>query len=259
MAKAAQTYTVLIADDEKLARDSVKVLLHGNPDWRIVGEAVDGNEAIQLMNRLKPDLVFLDIDMPYVKGIDVLKRSKHKPYTVFTTAYDSFAVRAFEENAIDYLLKPFTDHRFYAALEKVKVRIVEHASTDKLTTILEVLHRDDNAVDREDQMITVRTSDRIVLLDASEILWINASGNYVELFTTETKYLHYESMSNMEQLLSDAEFIRIHRSHIVRQNQIKSLRKHMNGEYFVLLKSGVELKLSRTNRGKVKRILGDLK
>lgn len=249
-------YTVLIVDDEKLARDSIKVLLQAADEWEIVGEAIDGREAIQLIDQLKPDLIFLDIDMPLVKGMDVLKRLTHKPHTVFTTAYDSFAIKAFEENAVDYLLKPYTDSRFHKALARVKLKIQEQESAQKVESIIQLLHAEGKQVTAEVKKISIHVNDRILLLDVKEILWVSASGNYVELFTATTKYLHYESMGNMEQILNDPDFIRIHRSHLVRGSEIHSLRKHTNGEYFVMLKTNVELKVSRSNRDRVKKIIG---
>lgn len=250
-----ETYTVLIIDDEKLARDSIKVLLQSHPIWKIIGEAIDGKEAVHLVNQLKPDLIFLDIDMPRMYGTDSLKYLKHKPYIVFTTGYDQYAIKAFDENAIDYLLKPYTDKRFYQALARVELKIKESQSSQKIESILQLLHQKGKGLGETEKKIAIHANGKIVLLEIHQISWVNASGNYVEIFTENKKYLHFDSMNNMEQLLPEPGFIRIHRSHIVKQNYITAFRKHTNGEYFVVLKNGVELKLSRSNRDKVKMII----
>lgn len=252
----SKTHSVLIVDDEALARDSIKVLLSRNVDWQIIGEAKDGKEAIDLINQLKPDVIFLDINMPRVSGVDLLKRLIHKPYIIFTTAHDTFAIKAFEENAIDYLLKPYTDKRFYKALDRVKSKIEEHESLQKVEFISQLLQGQTGIAEKHDAKISVHVGDRIVLVSVSEILCVNASGNYVELVTQDGKYLHYDSMNNMENLLKEPVFLRIHRSHIVRQDYIKSLKKHTNGEFFVQLKNDQELKLSRSYKDKVEQILG---
>jgi two-component system, LytTR family, response regulator len=250
-------HTVIVVDDEELARRSIKVLLRGNDKWEIVGEARDGKEAIRLINQLKPELIFLDIDMPLVRGLEMLRRIEHEPYVVFITAHDSFAVEAFEENAVDYLLKPYTDKRFYRALDRVRAKIEERESLQKMESITQLLQGGQSRfAAKPRKKISVNSNDRIILVEVDEICWVSASGNYVELFTEGKKYLHYESMTNMEQLLPEPEFLRIHRSHIVRRDQIKSLKKHSNGEFFVVLRNDTQLKLSRSYRNKVETILG---
>lgn len=247
--------TVIIVDDEQLARDSIKVLLNKRQEWRIVAEANNGLEAIKLITQLKPDLLFLDINMPLVSGLEVISRLTYRPHIIFTTAYDVYAIKAFEENAIDYLLKPYSDNRFFDALSRVDTKIREKESTEKIESIFQLLRQGKARIN--EQKIAVNANNRIVLLDISSILWVNASGNYVELCTGKEKYLHYESMNNMEQMLRPPDFLRIHRSHIVRCNQIKALKKHTNGEYFVVLNNNVELKLSRSHKDKVSIITGN--
>lgn len=253
---STDVHTILLIDDEVLARDSIKVLLSGNKRWQIVGEATDGNEAIRLIDQLKPHLIFLDINMPGINGLDLLKHVRHKPHIVFVTAYDAYAVKAFEENAVDYLLKPYTDKRFLEALARVKSKIEEHESHQKIESISRFLNGQSSLTPKVPQKIAIQMNDRIILLDVNEVLWVKAAGNYVELFTMHHKYLHYDSMNNMEHLLPEPEFVRIHRSHIVRRDQIRSLRKHSNGEFFAVLKNAVELKVSRSQRNKVETIIG---
>ncbi|MEQ9593584.1 MAG: LytTR family transcriptional regulator DNA-binding domain-containing protein [Cyclobacteriaceae bacterium] len=247
--------TAIIIDDERLARDSIKTLLQDREDWSIAGEAGDGWEGMQLANTLRPNLIFLDIDMPRLDGVKMIKLLTYKPYVVFTTAYDKYAIQAFEENAVDYLLKPYTDKRFFEALDRVSTRIDEHRSLKKVETILSLLDKD-VAESTPQNKIAVQSNGKITLLDVGEILWVRAAGNYVELNTERERHLYYKSMSGIEELLDPKLFTRIHRSYIIRNDQVASLRKHSNGEYFVLLKNGNELKLSRTYKGQVKKIIG---
>lgn len=252
-------YTVVIIDDEKLARDSIKALLKFNDAWVIAGEAADGLEAIRLVDMLRPDLIFLDINIPHINGMDVLENLTHRPKIIFTTAYDDFAIGAFEQNAVDYLLKPFTDARFNQALGRAQVSINDHTSARKLEEISSLLREKEPSPEPSQSTIAIDLRDRIELLDITNILRVSASGNYVEIFTDSCKYLHYESMQGMEKTLSGTDFLRIHRSHIVRQSQIASLRKHINGEYYVQLKDKVELKVSRSNRVKIKKLIESMR
>lgn len=248
---------VIIADDEKLARESIKILLKPLADWLILAEASNGKEAVEMIDKLIPDLIFLDIDMPIIHGTEVLQRIKHKPHIIFTTAYDQYAIKAFDENAIDYLLKPYTDDRFYKALNKVNSKIEAEMMREKMQTILSVLQNvtPNKSINSTTGKITIKSGDKIYMADPSEINWISSAGNYVEFHLHDKSILQYDTISNIENKLDSSQFLRIHRSTIVNINCIKSMVKHQNGEYLIILKNGQKLKLSRSFKDAVQKIL----
>lgn len=249
-------YKVLIVDDEKLSRESIRLLLSGLPEWRVVGEATNGKEAKNKIHELQPDLVFLDIEMPHMTGIEVVNElHKHRPIVVFTTAYDNYAVKAFEESAIDYLLKPYTDERFYRTLDRVKSKMLESLSARKLETISRLLHTEVTGSIEAKKTFSASIGDTIFLIDESEILWVSASGNYAEIHTRNKKFFYRETISNLAVLLNPTQFVRINRSYIVRIDEVNHLKKLPSGEYLVILKNGTELKLSRSYRDRVDILL----
>lgn len=250
-----QKHKVVVIDDEKLARDSIRVLLSGHPDWVLAGEARDGREGLRLVREHAPDLIFLDVEMPRLNGLDVLAQLPQPPHVIFTTAHHQFAVKAFEENAVDYLLKPYTDQRFFQALARAKAKLEDRFTREKLESITQVLQGQAGLMARPGRRLPIQVGDQTVLVDIADILWVNASGNYVEIFTTGGRYLHYDSLRNMEKQLEGLDFLRIHRSHIVRRDQVKLLKRHQNGEYIVRLKNDVELKLSRSYKDQVEHLL----
>lgn len=236
---------VLIVDDEPLARRGVAGRLRRQEDVEIVGECGDGLSAIEAIGRLGPDLVFLDIKMPGMDGFDVLRAipKPQLPAVIFLTAYDQYALQAFDVHAADYLLKPIDDQRFADALDRVR-RSLAAPRNDALTTrLIELL---DAPEQRYASRFAVRLGARIQLVHAEEIDWIAAAGDYVELHSATRSYLLRESLTALERRLDPREFLRIHRSRILRVGRIVELRALENRDYIVKLSDGSEHRSSRT-------------
>ena len=233
----------LIVDDEPLARRHVRTLLAGESDFEIVGEAEHGGTAVEQIERLRPHLVFLDIQMPETTGFDVIDAVgiEAMPLTIFVTAYDAFALRAFEVQALDYLLKPFDDLRFRAVLERVRGQIGDgQAQAERLRSMLGDYQRTPKLVSRSHGSV------RLIRLD--EIDWIAAAGDYAEVHARGRSHLVSDSMSALEARLPAAEFARIHRSAIVRLDRVAEVRPGSHGDGIVRLRCGAELRFSRRFR-----------
>lgn len=249
-------YRSLIIDDEILARQAIRTLLQTVPALEIVDEAANGTEAVLKILKYKPDLIFLDIQMPELDGFEVMKEiwSSHQPMVVFTTAYDQYALRAFEVNAIDYLLKPFNEVRFYQALSRAQERLAQQRTQPQVDALLGQLRRDeapqpDGAYLRR---ILVKETGRMSLVNTDAIQYLDADGNYITLHTGQKPYLIYDSLTNLEARLNPATFVRIHRSHIVNLDYVAEIETHFNGEYIVRLTTGQQLKWSRSYRDNLK-------
>ncbi|MFA3791735.1 LytR/AlgR family response regulator transcription factor [Aliiglaciecola sp. SL4] len=243
---------VLIADDEYLARETIKVLLSNETDIGTVYEAEDGNQALLLINEYKPNVVFLDIEMPKLFGIQVAKHVPPESVIIFVTAYNEHAVEAFELNAIDYILKPYDDERFFKALQRARKKIKGEQQDDysKLSEVIQQIMDDQQTVYRE--RLVIRDPGRIRLIDVAQINFISGAGNYAEIHLNDGKHvLHRETLSTLEEQLNPQDFVRIHRSSIVRRSAISELRPNDKGDYSVILKSGEVLTLSRGNRVKL--------
>jgi two-component system LytT family response regulator len=246
----------LIADDEPLARERIRMLLAAE-DWiELVGEAVDGLQAIDAIQRLRPDLVFLDIQMPGATGFEVIEAigAEQMPFVVFVTAYDQYALKAFDVHAIDYLLKPFDKERFQAGLARARQQL-ERRSTGELERRLLELVQDLKPASRMERFV-IKSSGRVFFLRAEEIDWIEAAGNYVKLHVGNEAHLFRETMNALEARLNMDTFYRIHRSHIVNIERVRELQPWFNGEYVVFLKDGTRLTLSRGYREKLQERLG---
>ena len=235
----------LIVDDEDLARQRIRHLLQKEPDVEVVGECAHGVEAVRAIESLSPDLVFLDIQMPELDGFGVIEAvgADRMPATLFVTAFDQHALRAFEVHALDYLLKPFDPERFSAALDRVR-RWCATGGRPDLSGLLEGLRRERPWLDR----ILVRQGDRHVLLRCGHIQWIEAEDNYVRLHVEGTSFLLRQTMAGILQRLDPAQFRRIHRSAIVNLDFIRELQPWTSGDHLVLMKDGTKLTLSRTYR-----------
>jgi two-component system LytT family response regulator len=248
----------LIVDDEPLARERMRTLLNGEPDVDVVGEAVDGLEAVDAILEQSPDLVFLDVQMPKLDGFEVIQTVglDRMPATVFVTAYDQHALRAFEVQALDYLLKPFDRDRFQGALDRVR-RQLDNVDTGDLNRRLLALVRDlkGDRAQKADRLV-VKSGGRLFFLRADEIDWIEAAGNYVRLHVGADAHLLRETMNSIESRMHPETFFRIHRSHIVNIERIKELQPWFNGEYVVILRNGTKLTLSRGYREKLQERLG---
>lgn len=236
---------VVIADDEPPARRTLRVLARRDPDVAIVAECRNGAETIDAVREKKPDVLLLDVQMPGLDGFDVVELlGEEAPVIIFITAYDQYAIRAFEVQAVDYLLKPFTDERFELSLSRVKEMLrtrgegEERAKVARLTSA----HR------AYTQRFMVRSAGRILFLKAVEIDWIEAADYYARLHTNGASYLIRESMNELEKTLDPARFVRIHRSVIVNLDRVRELKPMLRGEHLVVMRDGRELRMSRGRR-----------
>jgi two-component system, LytTR family, response regulator len=231
----------LIVEDEEPARDIVKTFLKKYVDIELIGECADGFTAVKSINELKPDLLFLDIQLPKLTGFEILELIEHHPVIVFTTAYDQFALKAFEMNATDYLLKPFSADRFEVAvqkaMEKLKTKQAEPAEIKKL---VETIDEKTESIDR----VVVKTGSKIKVIPAEKIIYIEAQDDYVMIYAEDSKHLKEKTMKYFESHLDSSQFIRIHRSYIVNVNHIAQLEHFSKESYLVILKNGVKLKVS---------------
>src|SRR5258706_5462761 len=251
---------VLVVDDEPLARGMVREMLESDPIAEIVGECSNGRDAVNAIKLLSPDLVFLDVQMPEFGGFDVLEflkqENEHLPRVIFVTAYDQYAVRAFEVHALDYLLKPFDRERFMTAWERAKVQLSKD-QFDRRDQHIMALLEELKAGPRYIERLVVKTAGRVFFLDIKDIDCIEAEGNYVRVHNGPKSYLLRETISGLEAQLDPKEFLRIHRSAIVRIDKIKELQPWFHGEYHVILEGGKQLTLSRNYRANLQEAVGN--
>jgi len=246
----------LIVDDEQLARTALLRLLKKERDISIVGQCSDGEAAAIAIKELKPDLVFLDVQMPEMDGFEVVEAVgvEEMPVTVFVTAYDRYALRAFDANAVDYLLKPFSPDRLARALARVRERFLGRQDKDaarRLFSLLDSRLQTDYA-----RRLAVATGGRILFVAVADIDWIGAEGNYARLHVARNVYDVRETLQALTEKLDPREFVRIHRSTIVNVRRIREVQPWFQGSHIVLLQSGEELRMSRYQRAAVERLLG---
>jgi two-component system LytT family response regulator len=247
----------LVADDEPIARARVVSLLRGESDIEIVRECATGEEAKAAIEQERLDLLFLDIQMPEMTGLDLAKtiQANGVPAVVFVTAYDQYALRAFEVHALDYLLKPFSSERFRAALGHARDHLAKRRlGTDSATAATPEANRDAQASQRNRLMI--KSAGRIHFVRTADIDWCEAAGNYVRMHVGRQEHLVRETMSHLESQLDSQQFVRIHRSTIVNVDRIQEMQSSFNGEYVVLLRNGTRLTLSRGYRDAIQTRLG---
>ena len=247
--------SALIVDDEKPARQRLRDLLEKHPGVTVAGECASGAEAVGLIRDLRPELLFLDIQMPLLDGFEVVRQvgSAHMPVTVFVTAYDAYAVRAFEASALDYLLKPYSDERFEQCLARSLVYVRTQRREEMSRRLISVLSEGPQgaAGARYLERLLVKVGGRIIFLPTDDVDWIEAAGVYVQLHAGGRKFLHRASLAELEASLDPGRFIRIHRSSIVNILSVKELLPHSHGDYTAVLKDGTRLKLSRSYRPKL--------
>jgi two-component system LytT family response regulator len=246
----------LVVDDEPIARARVLSLLRDEPDVEIVGECASGPQAVSVINAQSPDLVFLDIQMPEMDGFEVARALEpdRMPAFVFVTAFDHYAVRAFECHALDYLLKPFSVQRFKSALAHARQQLAQRQATTLGRQLLEMLP-DMRPQPRRDRLV-VRSSGRVYFVRIADIDWCEAAGNYVSLHVGTHSHLTRETMGRLEAQLDPHQFVRIHRSTIVNVDRVQELRSSFNGEHVLLLRDGTPLTLSRGYRDALQARLG---
>lgn len=259
----------LIVDDEPLARRGLELRLAAEDDIQIVAQCNNGQDAVQAVAQLQPDLMFLDVQMPGLDGFGALRAipASQLPMVVFVTAFDHYAIKAFEASAVDYLLKPIDDARLAQALLRVRQARRERESEAHMARLLNLLGElsgkpaltldqalDENApksLVKGDQKIAIRDGGRTVRVDVDHIRWIDAAGDYMCIHTDAETHILRATMRELERQLDGRRFQRVHRSTIVNVTRVKSMRAHINGEYFLMLDCGHELKLSRSYKEKI--------
>jgi two-component system, LytTR family, response regulator len=248
----------MIVDDEPLARRGIRAQLKDEKDIEIISECRNGSEAVEAIEKQSPDLVFLDVQMPELDGFDVLDAVgvERMPAVIFVTAYDRYAVRAFEVHALDYLLKPFDDERFGKAVQRAR-RQIERKSIDDVSSRLRGLLDDLQAARKYVERLVVKSAGRIFFLSVSEIDWIEAADNYVRLHAGRESHLVRETMSSLEKKLDPTQFLRVHRSRIVNIRKIKELRPLFRGEYDIMLQDGKRLESGRGYRDRIQKLFSE--
>lgn len=246
---------VLIADDEPLARERLASLVADHADVEVVAECGDGREVLALLARLAPDLAFLDIQMPELDGFDVLEAlaPAHRPAVVFITAYDEYAIRAFEVNAVDYLLKPVIPARFEEALARARTRL-DLPRSERLADLDQLL-ADLRRLRGYPAMLPARLGSTVAMVPVDTIDWIEARGNYARLHAGRTAHLIREPLRSLEARLDPDRFVRVHRSAIVNLERIASVEPYFHGEYVLTLRDGTRLTSSRTQSARLRALL----
>jgi two-component system LytT family response regulator len=252
------TVRTLIVDDEPLGRQRLRTLLKEDPDVALVGECEDGAQALAALKAAPCDLVFLDVQMPGLDGVELVRAvgPERMPAVVFVTAHDRYAVHAFELRAVDYLLKPFDRARFERSLVWAK----DHVGRARLAEADDPFAPpagEGKARARPSQYVTVREPGRFYLLKAEDVDWVEAAGNYLRLHVGRDTHLLRETMNSLERRLDPARFVRIHRSAIVNVERVREFQALFHGEYAVILRDGTELTLSRNYRSGLSAFLGD--
>lgn len=246
----------LIVDDEPLARRRLRTLLDADPEIAILGECGDGAEAVTELRRLRPELVFLDVQMPVLDGFGVLQAlgQDGAPEVIFVTAHDRYALKAFEVHALDYLLKPFDKARFASALERAKARVRQGNGAgfgERLQELLQTVQPRHGP-----ERLIVKSAGRIYFVRIDDVDWIEAAANYVRLHVGEEDHLLREPLTALEKRLDPARFVRIHRSTIVNLERVRELQPVFHGDYVIILRDGTELAVSRNYRDKLRESLG---
>jgi two-component system LytT family response regulator len=235
--------TCLIIDDEKLARDLLREYLASFPQIEILGECTKGSEAIEQIDKLNPDLIFLDVQMPGMNGFDVLDEITNMPYVIFTTAYDQYAIKAFEKNAVDYLLKPLDQDRFRLAVERALQRKkMESSNVEDLLSSMHV-HKPRSTYESH---IFVQKSEKLFNLPVEEIIYLEASGDYTIISSKNDQYVSSSGIGKLEEIMNPEMFIRVHRSTIINVNYLKEIERHFNGGMIVKMQNGKTFPVSRT-------------
>lgn len=243
----------VIVDDEPLARSRIIKLLGAHPDIQLVGQCKNGAEAITLINKKRPELIFLDIQIPDMDGFSVISKLdlKYEPFIIFATAYDRYALRAFDVHAIDYLLKPFDKDRFNESIDKAKNQIKFKKLSDFNRKLMHLLNDFQQDQSRYMEVFSIKEDGRTLSIPADEIYWIAATGNYVTLNLESSKHLYRETLNALELKLNPEHFLRIHRSYLVNVLYIKNIRYQNNNQYKITLQNKIELISSRSFKKKI--------
>jgi two-component system LytT family response regulator len=247
-----ETIKALIIEDEKPARDLLNNYISNHQQIEVIGEVDNGFDAVKLINEHNPDLIFLDIQIPKLTGLEVLELVENMPCVIFTTAYNEYAIKAFEINAVDYLLKPYSRKRFAEAIEKASVRLAKGEKGENEKKLLETT----NATEEEFlQRVVIKDRSKINVVATAEIKYIKAEDDYVMIHSEKGNFLKQKTMKFFESSLDPKQFVRIHRSYIVNINIISSLQLYEKDSYVVKTTDGDTLKVSKTGLKKIKQQL----
>ncbi len=243
---------VIIIDDEPLARMVVTDYLSSYPQIEILQECSDGFEGVKAISEHKPDLIFLDIQMPKINGFEMLELLDEPPAVIFTTAFDEYAIRAFEEHAVDYLLKPFSKQRFDKAITKW---LDQYQATESRQNTKHLLDNLPSSSPKNERVV-VKTGTKIKIIPINDILYLEADDDYVKIHTHEGSFLKNKTMAYFEQMLDPNQFTRVHRSHIIRIQEITRIDPYEKENHIAILKSGMKVPVSKTGYAKLKQSLG---
>ncbi len=235
--------SILIIEDEKPARDLIKAYLEGNTGINLLGEYDNGFDGLKAVNELKPDAIFLDVQMPKLTGFEMLEVLEYNPEVIFTTAYDQYAIRAFEQNAVDYLLKPFSKVRFQEAIGKLESRIESQKETGKTGIEKIKLH----LAESEEKLhrVVIKKSGKIHVISTGDINYLEAQDDYVMIYTNEGRYLKQQTMKYFEKHLDSQQFVRVHRSYIANITHIERIEPYEKSNFILILKDGNKVPVSR--------------
>jgi two-component system, LytTR family, response regulator len=243
---------VILIDDEPLARSIVKEYLKNWPELEIVQECNDGFEGVKAIAQFKPDLIFLDIQMPKINGFEMLELIEQAPAVIFTTAFDEYAIKAFEEHAVDYLLKPFTRDRFDKGVQKW----LDQKQKSELKHNTKEQFEDLQVSFPQNDRIVVKTGNKIKIIPLSDVLFLEADDDYVKVHTTEGSFLKNKTLTHFEKLLGERNFVRVHRSFIVKINEITRIDPYEKDSHLAILKTGEKIPVSKTGFPKLRQALG---
>jgi len=239
---------IIIIDDEPLARGIVKEFLETHTDLELVAECADGFEGIKAIQQYQPDLIFLDIQMPKINGFEMLELIENPPHVIFTTAFDEFAIKAFESNAVDYLLKPFSKDRFEKAIQKFR----QHTPNNSTKEVVESAA----ASELQQNRVVVKDGSKIKIIPVNKIHYLEAADDYVKIVTTDGTFLKKRTMAFFEKSLAAFHFVRVHRSYIVNSQLITRIDAYEKDNHLLLLTSGEKLPVSKVGYAKLKEVLG---
>ncbi len=242
---------VILIDDEPLAREVIKAYLKYFDDIEVVQECGDGFEGVKAIQQHQPDLIFLDIQMPKINGFEMLELVDAKPSVIFITAYDSYAIKAFEANAVDYLLKPVSEERFREAVLKWKSK-VSPTAPQRMESVLNTM----SATAAQQNRIVVKTGSKVKIIPVHDIQYIEADDDFVKIHTPEGAFLKNKTMNFYEQSLDPAQFVRVHRSYIIHINQITKIEPYQKETHLAILRDGTKIAVSKTGYVKLKTLLG---
>jgi len=239
---------IIIIDDEPLARSIVKEYLKGIPDAELVAECNDGFEGLKAIQQFQPDIIFLDIQMPKINGFEMLELIEEPPAVIFTTAFDEFAIKAFEINAVDYLLKPFSKERFEKAIQKYH----QQQNNSPIEKVIETASQSPAQQNR----VVVKDGNKIKIIPVHQIHYLEAADDYVKIITNDGKFLKKRTMAFFEKSLEGFQFVRVHRSYIVNTQLITRIDAYEKDSHLILLTSGEKVPVSKTGYSKLKEVLG---